>query len=468
MKVAGVRAGAIESFAVDEDSYRALVEISISKKGFGDLREDVFCEARPQSLIGEYFLDCHPGESTEKLPRGARIPVEQTASTIPIDLINNIYRRPYRERFSIIFAELGAALAARGEDLNETIRRANPALRETNKVLAALREQRHVIRDLTDDAEDVVVALAANKSDVGRFVEEARDTAQASAERYDGLREQWQRFPGFLRELRPTMAALGEAVDRQRPALANLSEQAPLLERFLDDLGPFAEASRPAFRTLAAAARKGRPAVAASLPRIEELEAFAALLPETVTNLAITLEHLHDREFAVEENPLSPGGAGFTGWEAILQYIFRQSQATNVYDGNSYLLKVSAFLDNNCAQYADAAAARDPAKQYCRAILGPNQPGIDQPAAAEKTRAKAPAKKRSTKKRRERDRSPERAADESPREGEAQAPKPAPVPELGLPGPVQQLLDDLVAGGGALPQGGVEEQLPLLDFLLGS
>src|SRR5687768_13466715 len=169
VKVAGVRAGRIDKLRIDEKSYRALVDIQISKEGFGELRKDVHCESRPQSLIGEYFLDCLPGKAPEKLDPGAVIPVEQTGSTVPIDLINNIYRRPFRERFSIILGEFGAALAARGGDLNETIRRANPALREVNKVLAELREQRRVIRDLTDDAENVVVELAENKEDISRF-----------------------------------------------------------------------------------------------------------------------------------------------------------------------------------------------------------------------------------------------------------------------------------------------------------
>jgi ABC-type transporter Mla subunit MlaD len=379
VKVAGVRAGKITSLKVDRRTYRALVGIDITATGYGDLRTDVFCESRPQSLIGEYFLDCLPGKAGEKLPEGARIPVGRTGSTIPADLLNDIWRRPTRERFSILLGELGAALAARGTDLNETIRRANPALRETDKVLAELARERVTIRDLTDTAEDVVTRLADNREDVTRFVREARDTSQVSADRHDALRAQFQRFPTFLRELRPTMRLLGEAADHQRPAFATLASQADRLTTFLDTLGPFSEASRPATRTLAAAARAGRPAVRAGVPRVRELADFADELPETAGNLAITLKHLHDRDFAVEKDPRSPGGKGFTGFEALLQYIFRQDQATNVYDANSYLLKVAAFLDNNCAQYADAEAAQDPDKQYCRATLGPSQPGIDQP-----------------------------------------------------------------------------------------
>ena len=45
---------------------------------------------------------------------------------------------PYPDRFRLILNDLGAGFAARGEDLAEIIERSNPALRETNKVLAIL------------------------------------------------------------------------------------------------------------------------------------------------------------------------------------------------------------------------------------------------------------------------------------------------------------------------------------------
>jgi virulence factor Mce-like protein len=377
VKVAGVRAGRIEGFAIHPESYRALVDIRIDQEGFGDLRTDVECEVRMQSLIGEYFIDCKPGTDEERFPEGETIPVEQTGSTIPVDLVNNIMRRPYRERFSIILGELGAGFAARGADLNETIRRASPALRETNRVLRILAEQAETIRDLNVNADVVVGELADRRREVTRFVREARDTAQVSAERSDFIRGQLQRLPTFLRELRPTMRYLGEAADFQRPALANLSAQAPQLETFFDDLTRFVDASRPALRTLAEASRPGRRAMVAARPRIRELRMFARPLPELARNLAITLEHLDDRDFAIERDPRSPGGRGYTGLEAFLQYIFRQSMATNIYDEDSHILKVSIFVDNVCAQYTTADEARDdPEKRACRAWLGPNQPGI--------------------------------------------------------------------------------------------
>ena len=475
VKVAGVRAGQIEEFKIDSKTYRALVQIRIDKQGFGDLRKDVHCESRPQSLIGEYFLDCLPGTADERLEPGGRIPVEQTASTIPVDLVNNIMRRPYRERFSILLGELGAALTARGADLNETIRRANPALRETDKVLKILAEQRNVIRDLTENADRVVGELADRKEEVSRFIDEARDTAKVSGARAEFIRGQFQRLPTFLRELRPTMKALGESADAQRPALQNLSDSAPQLTRFFDDLGPFSEASRPAFRTLADASVVGRRALTLARPRITELREFAENLPELAQNLAITLEHLDDRAFATEKDPRSPGGEGFTGFEALLQYIFRQGQATNIYDANSYLLKVSLFVDNPCAQYTDAKQARnDPAKVHCRAWLGDNQPGITTPdpsATAETERRSARAPDRDRDRDGRDDDTGERVPDE-PTTGSSDDPG-GPRPDVRVPEDVQDLLDDLLPGlteGAKAPDAQLvpKSDDALLDFLFGA
>src|SRR3954453_6170416 len=89
LKVAGVRAGKIDDLRLDPKTHRALVDFEIDRDGFGSLRKDVFCESRPQSLIGEYYIDCNPATSPQKLAPGSTIPVEQTASTIPLDLVNN-------------------------------------------------------------------------------------------------------------------------------------------------------------------------------------------------------------------------------------------------------------------------------------------------------------------------------------------------------------------------------------------
>jgi phospholipid/cholesterol/gamma-HCH transport system substrate-binding protein len=377
VKVAGVRAGKIEKIRLDQRTKHALVDVGVTATGFGSFRSDVTCAVKPQSLIGEYFVDCDPGKSGRKLAQNARIPVSHTSSTISIDLVNNIMRRPYRERLRIIVGELGAAVGGRGPELNEAIRRASPALQETDKVLAKLAVQNRTIERLTVDGDKILADLAGNKKDVGRWVQEANNAATASAERREQLAGAIRRLPAFLAELGPTMQQLGNVADEQTPTLRNLDASARQLTTFFDRLGPFSDASRPAFRSLAEASKVGRRAAKAAVPTIKQLEQFSEPTPELAKNLAITLEDLDSRDRAIETDPRSPGGKGYTGLESLLQYVFDQSLAINIFDGTSYLLKVAAFVSETCGPYAGVKTAK--AHPECRSWLGPDQAGITTP-----------------------------------------------------------------------------------------
>jgi ABC-type transporter Mla subunit MlaD len=380
VRVAGTNAGTVESIELDERTKKALVEVKITEDGYGSFRSDAFCETRPQSPLGEFFLDCRPGTKGRVLEDGARIRVERTASTIPPDLVVNVMRRPFRERFRLILAELGAGLAGRPDDLNAAIRRGVPALRQSSRLLSILADHNREIRDLVTNADRVIGRLADNKEDVGRFVEEARDTAEASAERSTDIARNFNRLPVFLRELTPTMAALERTSREQRPVLVDLRASAGELRRFFDLSAQFSDASRPALRALGDAAPIGRDALRAAEPRIRELRAYAKPAPDLASNLAITLEDFDDPDRAVEKNPLAPGGRGFSGTEAILQYVLIQTIQSNAYDELGHMARVS-LVQSPCAAYQNAQsynANRDRLKD-CRAWLGPNQPGVNRP-----------------------------------------------------------------------------------------
>jgi virulence factor Mce-like protein len=403
LKIAGVRAGTITDIRLDKRTKHALIGFKIDKNGFGSLRSDTFCESRPQSLIGEYFVDCLPGTAKQELKPGAVIPVSRTASTVAPDLVNNILRRPYRERLSLIIGSLGAGVAGNADNLNAAIRRASPALRETDRVLATLGTQNRILADLTVNADKVVGDLAANREDVGRFVTEAKETAQASAERRGDIAAGFRALPGFLEELQPTMKALGHVADDQGSALRNLDASSQQLTSFFDQLGPFADASRPAFRTLGKASKTGDRAVKAAPPVIAQLAAFSAGTPELGKNLSMVLQHLDDRKHAVEKDPRSPGGQGYTGLEALLQYVYDQTTSTSIFDQNNHILKVGAFV-GPCANYAsEETLKKDPdLERQCGSRLGPIQPGLNYPDVTKRATPEA-AHERGARKRAEGD-----------------------------------------------------------------
>ncbi|HEX8105185.1 MAG TPA: MlaD family protein [Solirubrobacteraceae bacterium] len=488
LRIGGVKAGSIDKLDVEKGTGRALITAKVTEPGFSAFRSDARCVIRPQSLIGEYYMDCQPGQKGEVLGKKAKIPVEQTETTIPPDLVQDILSRPYRERLALIFNEFGGALASNGPNLNDAIRRAIPALNETDRVLKLLADNRAELQSLTRASATVLSQLSDRRTEVSRFVREAGNAAEASADRRADLRETIRRFPGFLSELRPTLADLGTAAREQAPALADLRASSTDLVTFFNRLGPFAESSRPALRSLGRASVTGTGAARAARPTVAQLRGLTRNSPELAKNLAIVLEHLNDRKFATEKNPASPGGDGFTGLEAILQYPYVQSQAINIFDDRGYILKL-LLLANECSQYTNAESAKaNPGRtKRCAGILGPNQPGVTTPdptangAGTQARRSGGGGDDRGDQPGDDGSRSdagPGRsgsggAGGDAPQSGGSDGGAPAPSPTA-APDPLGDAIDDLVPDvpvpgvpGTKEQQGSPSSDRGLLDWLLG-
>jgi hypothetical protein len=212
----------------------------------------------------------------------------------------------------------------------------------------------------------------------------AKNAAQVSATRQAAISGGIHNLPGFLEALRPAMVQLGAVADQQTPALRNLNASAGQLDVLVRQLKPFSSVSTPAIQAFGRAAQTGRAAVQAATPTIQQLNTFAQGAPELGQNLAIVLEHLDSRQHAIEQDPRSPGGQGFTGLEALLNYVFWQSTAINLFDATQHLLNTVNFFplgQGNCGTITDAASAKSTPglMAKCGDYLGPTQPGLTTP-----------------------------------------------------------------------------------------
>jgi phospholipid/cholesterol/gamma-HCH transport system substrate-binding protein len=390
-KIAGVKVGKTGEMRLEGQAHPvAVVEAKVTEPGQADLREDATCEVRPQSFIGEYFIECQPGSSPQRLPDGGRVPLRQTSSTIGLDLVNNILRRPYRDRLRLIVGELGAGLAGRPQDLNAAIRRAHPGLRETSQTLRIVGRQTRTIRSLIRDADRVIGELERRKTDVSRFVREAGRTAETASSERVALGESFQDLPAFLAELEPYATQLGDLAEAQQPVLRNLGAASGDLNTLLKRLRPFAETGTPALQSLGSAAVVGRRAIQASQAEIHELRLIGQDAPGLAKPLRQFLQTIDDRKRAVENDtraaatdPPAPdkthisGRGGFTGMEAIWNYFYWQALSTNALDSIGHVLRLN--ITTGCGTVSYRNNPTDEQIECGNQFLGPTQPGVTTP-----------------------------------------------------------------------------------------
>ena len=306
VKIAGVRVGAIESLDLTDDN-KAAVVLNIENPDYHDFRENAFCRIRPQSLIGERYVDCRP---EEPLPAGMTqpallqpissgagegeylLPSSRTATSVDIDLINNVMRLPFRERFTIILNEFGTALAGNGEELNAALKVTDPALKEFGDVLGILARQNKELGALAENGSKVVTSLASERTRISGFINSSGYTAEATAEESASFTENLQKFPGFLQQLRPTMNDLASFSRNATPVFTDLNRAADSINTFTLGAPAFNEAGIPALESLGDTADVGGPALVSSLPLVQKLGPLGANAKPAVTDLAALLNSL--------------------------------------------------------------------------------------------------------------------------------------------------------------------------------
>ncbi len=374
VRVAGANVGEIESVGVtlpgEVDSYeggeeqkiagKAVIVMKITDPGFQDFRSDASCLIRPQSLIGEKFVDCRPtiprapgspqAPALKKVPSGQPgagqylLPLENNSTSVDPDLINDINKLPYAQRFRLIFNELGAGLAGRGADIEAAVKRANPVLRDVTRLIGKLNSQRDRLVQLASDSEKILGPLSRERAHVAGFFTNAGAAAQASSERGADLEASLRKFPAFLREFRLTMRSLQGFSDAATPVFTDLGKAAPSFTEATRQLAPFSAASTVSLKSLGATRRNRRPDPARRRPGRDQ-----DARPRPVRRQP------DDEAGEVPRQRQGNGRAG-TAWSSL---IYNGTASTNGFDKYGHFLRTLVTL-TNCpnTKSGNPAAAR--------------------------------------------------------------------------------------------------------------
>ena len=148
------------------------------------------------------------------------LPATNTARSVDLDLIQNIMRLPFRQRFTIFLNEFGTGLAGNGRALSDALHKSNPALREFDNVLKILADQNRTLAALAVNGDTALEPLAREREHIKGFINASAKTASATASRSAALEENFRLLPQFLRELVPTMNSLGDFSSALLPTAA--------------------------------------------------------------------------------------------------------------------------------------------------------------------------------------------------------------------------------------------------------
>jgi phospholipid/cholesterol/gamma-HCH transport system substrate-binding protein len=361
VKVAGVPVGSVDSVEPTPQA-KAAVVMTISNSAFQDFRSDAYCIIRPQSLLGEKFVDCRPTEARAEgtppppalsvIPAGKEgagqreLPVQNTSSPVDVDLLTDINRLPQAQRLRIILNELGVGLAGRGEDLHEVIVRANPALRETNRVLAILANENRILSKLAVDSDRALTPLAAVRKQFADAFVQQNIVATASARHEAALARNLELFPGFLEQLAPAMERVRAFADETIPVFTELGKAAPSINRIFTQLPAFSNASTVYLTSLGKFGKTAGPALKASEPLLERLETLGNSARPFASNLSSLFTNLR-----------STGGI-----ERFMDFIFLTAGATNGYNSLGHFLRADLTSIALCSIYRTTGSCGNPAK----------------------------------------------------------------------------------------------------------
>ncbi|MGE5280840.1 MAG: MlaD family protein [Chloroflexota bacterium] len=395
VRVAGANVGEIESVGVtlpgEIDSYeggkpkavagKAVIVMKITDPGFQDFRSDASCLIRPQSLIGEKFVDCNPtlprapgsppAPELKKVPDGQSgggsqylLPLENNSTSVDPDLINDIQKLPYAQRFRLIFNELGAGLAGRGSDLEAAVKRANPALRDVDRLIGILNRQRDQLTKLAADSEQILGPLSRERAHVAGFFANSGAAAEASAERGADLEASLRKFPAFLAEFRTTMRSLQGFSEAGAPVFTELGKAAPSLTAATRELAPFSAASTVALKSLGATGEIAGPTLVEADPVVKKTRDLAESGASPTTKLAKFLNRVKVTR----------------GWEFLNDLIYNGAASTNGFDKYGHfvrgLVTLTACVETvveeepSCsAKFTEAQASAIPDLSFVRRLL---------------------------------------------------------------------------------------------------
>jgi virulence factor Mce-like protein len=271
-----------------------LTDATIQLDGrYEPLPSDARAILRTKTLLGETFVALTPGTPrAPKLRDGATLPTAQVAPTQQLDQVLSTFDPPTRQAFQRLVAELSAATAGRGGDLNAALADTQPATADLQRVLSVLDAQRGEVGTLVADAGATLRAVGARGAALRALVGAGDQVFAATAARNTALTATVRSLPPFLTSLRGALGDLDQTVREGGPTVHALRPVAPLVRPALVELSSLSPRLRSLFAALPSVIRDAGPGLAAADRVVTSVAGLAPVLDTAGTELVPVVEFL--------------------------------------------------------------------------------------------------------------------------------------------------------------------------------
>jgi phospholipid/cholesterol/gamma-HCH transport system substrate-binding protein len=277
VQIGGRRIGSVRNIELTNDN-EAEITIDV-QNGYAPLHEGTTALIRATSLSGiaNRYIALSPGpNSNPKLPAGATLQEDSTASIVDLDQLFNTLDPKTRASLQQFIQGNAQWYDNRGVQANAATKYLAPALSSSRRLVDQLVEDQRTLTSFLQNSSRAVGALAQRRPQLTSLVTNANTTAAAIADENVAFNRALALLPGTLRKanttfvnLRATLDDLDVLVAASKPATKNLAE-------FLSELRPLVEAARPTIADLSTLVHRDGAAndltdIVAEAPKLEQV-----------------------------------------------------------------------------------------------------------------------------------------------------------------------------------------------------
>jgi phospholipid/cholesterol/gamma-HCH transport system substrate-binding protein len=313
VRVGGVDVGKVDHIERGPSPETSIVVMRITDDHI-QLRRDATVQTRWRTLLGNVYIDLHPGSPAAGPLGGATIPLRHSRLQVSWDDFNTMFGRRTRQGQRQMIAQLRTAFTAPRAH-TRTLRTLGPALSVIGPAASALRgSEQDDLTGLVRATATTLRALSVDRPALEQLISGANRTLAPIAHRRVALGRAVELAPPAMSSATTTMRRLITTLDHLDPLVARLRPGARMLapatralspalrqtDRTLLHARPLLHAAAPALSALGDASHQGSPVVRGLDPTVRRLnDELVPYLRREVDDLHMPLYQLVGPTFGV-------------------------------------------------------------------------------------------------------------------------------------------------------------------------